>query len=86
MDKDENLLEGIEYAKDIGYAQYLARGEDETRVYICGGIPVELTLPKGKHGYYSKIFNSWYGGCYQIDENDKSHLNFSWREKPMINY
>lgn len=25
---------------------------DETRVYNCGGFPVELTLPEGEHDFY----------------------------------
>lgn len=49
MNKEENYLNGIEYSKDIDYVQYLDRREDETRLYDCGGIPVELTLPKGEH-------------------------------------
>lgn len=84
-EKEQNVIDGIEYAKDIGYVQYLDRKPtqvhmlqdvreyalkkltkdqelrekirksidhflySETRIYNCGGLPVSLTLPKGKH-------------------------------------
>jgi hypothetical protein len=37
-EKEQIYLDGFDYAKDIGYAQYLDRKEqDETRLYNCGG-------------------------------------------------
>ena len=38
---------GFKYIKDEDQERLAMR--DETRLYNCGGLPVELTLPEGKH-------------------------------------
>jgi len=49
-ERDKKYLEKETFKDLIGYCQYLDRKEqDETRLYNCGGLPVELTLPEGEH-------------------------------------
>ena len=48
-ERDRKYLEKETFKDLIGYCQYLDRKTDETRIYNCGGLPVELTLPEGEH-------------------------------------
>ena len=48
-ERDIKYLEKETFKDLIGYCQYLDRKKDETRLYNCGGLPVELTLPEGGH-------------------------------------
>ena len=66
MDDDLNM--------DIGYAQYLDRKKDETRLYNCGGLPVELTLPEVKHiGMDDKVYCMYEYGNHLVTEFDRKN-------------
>ena len=43
------------------YHMFVDPTEDETRLYNCGGLPVELTLPEGEHQYL-KFSVDWMWG------------------------
>lgn len=48
-EKERKYLDKEMFKDLVGYCQYLDRKTDETRVYNCGGLPVEVTLPEGEH-------------------------------------
>jgi len=44
----------------IGYLEYIDRKtNNETRIYNCGGLPVELTLPEGEHPNIWGVWDSY---------------------------
>jgi len=54
-----NLIRAFEKIRDDLMKLF---SKDETRTYNCNGLPVDLTLPEGKHHY---ICPDWAGWTYQ---------------------
>lgn len=51
-ERDRKYLEKETFKDAIGYLQYCVRRDyDETLMYNCGGVPLDLTLPLGLHEF-----------------------------------
>jgi len=57
----------------LGYTEY---SEDETFIYNCGGLPVELILPKGKHK------NWWLFQGFLLELVELGAINTNWLLEP----
>lgn len=79
QEKDKNFLNSIDYGMDIGenlYEEYRClllveakKETDETRIYNCGYLPVELTLPEGEHRVCILYLHGEYNGMFEEEIN-----------------